>query len=90
MSGGLNEKPLARWKDLSHDERATIRKLAVGYTHDVREGVLRRLAKLGLVEQGPERVTLTKQALTCTEQTRLCDQAGGGKLECAVKAPART
>jgi hypothetical protein len=60
MSGGLNEKPLARWKDLSHDERATIRKLAVGYTHDVREGVLRRLAKLGLVEQGPEMVTLTE------------------------------
>jgi Mn-dependent DtxR family transcriptional regulator len=48
------------WKDLSHDEKAAIRKLARGYSDEVREGVLRRLAKFGLVEHGPERVTLTE------------------------------
>jgi Mn-dependent DtxR family transcriptional regulator len=51
---------MTTWKDLSHDERATIRKLALGYSYDLREGVLRRLAKFGLVEHGPERVTLTE------------------------------
>jgi hypothetical protein len=48
------------WHDLSNDEKASIRKLAVGHSFTIREGVLRKLARLGLVDRGPEKVTLTE------------------------------
>jgi hypothetical protein len=43
---------VTEWNDLSIEERAAIRKLALGYTHEVSLKALRRLAKLGLVEDG--------------------------------------
>jgi hypothetical protein len=41
------------WEALSHHEKTAIRKLALGYPDDVPSSVLRRLATLGLVEEGP-------------------------------------
>jgi hypothetical protein len=41
------------WKDLSNSERVAVRKLALGYRGEVTGSMLRRLAKLGIVEEGP-------------------------------------
>jgi hypothetical protein len=41
------------WQELSIADKAAIRKLALGYTFDVPQHVLRQLVTRGLVEQGP-------------------------------------
>ena len=41
------------WQELSNNEKAAIRKLALGYTYDVPQHVLRQLVTRGLAEQGP-------------------------------------
>ena len=50
------------WDALSVDEKAALRKLALGYVYDVPAKTRAQLAKLGLVDGGPE-CRLTKAGL---------------------------
>jgi len=56
------------WRDLSNDERAAIRKMALGYSTEIRVNTRRRLARLGLVEEAPY-ARLTAAGFDCTAQT---------------------
>ena len=45
------------WDTLSVEEKTALRKLAVGYVHEVSVTTRRRLAALGLLDEGSGRLT---------------------------------
>jgi hypothetical protein len=45
------------WDTLSSEEKTAVRKLAVGYVHEVAVSTRRRLAALGLVDEGSGQLT---------------------------------
>jgi hypothetical protein len=51
------------WDTLSVEEKTAIRQLAVGYVHEVPVNIRRRLAALGLMEEGSGQLTETGLAL---------------------------
>ena len=52
--GGLAGTETNVWDALSSNEKAAIRKLALGFVWEIPEIVRRRLRSLGLIESGPD------------------------------------
>jgi hypothetical protein len=50
------------WQELSIAEKAAIRKLALGYTYEVPQSLLRHLVARGLVEHGPAMIPRLTEA----------------------------